>query len=353
MSHDVDLSPQTLLVTAGRPPREPDAPLNTPIVPASAFHAGGVLEYAREGSPGMLAIEEAIGLLEGGRAITFASGVAAADAVLDLIPAGGRVIVPRHMYAGIAARLRDLVALSRLALERVDTRDLAAVAAALPGADLLWLETPSNPMLEVSDISAVAALARSAGVRTVVDNTFATPLRQRPLTLGADVVIHSATKALSGHSDLLLGAVVTTDAELAEVIRRRRVTMGASPGALECFLALRGMRTLALRVERSDASAAVLAQRLAEHPRVSRVHYPGFGSMVSIEVGSTVADAEQTCAATRVWVHSTSLGGVESMLERRRRWAMESSDVPENLVRLSVGIEDVEDLWSDLAGALG
>jgi cystathionine gamma-synthase len=218
------------------------------------------------------------------------------------------------------------------------------------GAHTLWLESPTNPLLEVADLATCLSAARSAGVRTVVDNTFATPILQRPLELGADVVMHSATKSLSGHSDLLMGALVTTDDDLAEQLRTRRILLGAAPSAFDCYLAIRGMRTLALRIERAQSNAAFLADKLRDHDKVTKVRH--FGTMVSIEFGGDVQRAERVCSSTQVWAHATSLGGVESLLERRRRWPLEAENVPDDLVRLSVGIEDPADLWTDLEGAL-
>jgi cystathionine gamma-synthase len=296
--------------------------------------------------------ETVVGALEGGIGTAFASGMAAEAAVLDLVPEGGTVVATQEAYLGTLAMLTKLEARGRIVVRRVDLTDLAAARAALPGADLLWVESPTNPMLKVIDLPTLLAAAAEAGVLGVVDNTFATPILQRPLELGAAVVVHSATKYLSGHSDLLLGAVVVRDAALAEQLVEHRSTHGSVPGTVEAWLALRGIRTLQLRVERSQASAAVLAARLATHPRVSRVHYPGFGAMVSIELHGDAAAAEAVSRAVRLWVHTTSLGGVESSLERRRRWPAEPTAVPETLLRLSVGIEDVDDLWADLGAAL-
>jgi cystathionine gamma-synthase len=230
------------------------------------------------------------------------------------------------------------------------------VVAALEGADLCWLESPTNPLLEVADLAALLAAARELGVVTVVDNTFATPLLQQPLALGADVVVHSATKYLSGHSDLVLGVVVTPPTEAGRarhtVLRRHRQLHGGIAGPVETWLALRGLRTLHVRLERAASNAAELARRLEGHAAVTRVRYPGTGAVVSVELTGGAEGAERFCAATRLWVHATSLGGVESMLERRRRHPDEPDRVPDDLVRLSVGIEDVEDLWHDLARAL-
>jgi cystathionine gamma-synthase len=211
-------------------------------------------------------------------------------------------------------------------------------------------------MLEVADIEALVALAREAGVLTVCDNTFATPLVQRPLSLGVDVVLHSVTKYLAGHSDVILGALVTaptvTGRELATRLQKHRLLHGGIAGPVETWLALRGLRTLHLRVERATANARELAGRLSDHPGVDRVRYPGFGAIVCIEVPGGADGAERVAAATRLWMHATSLGGVESQVERRRRHPAEPGTVPESLLRLSVGIEDVEDLWRDLDQAL-
>lgn len=343
---------ETVVVTAGRPDAVPDAPLNAPIVPASSFRAGGPMEYAREAAPTSLALEEAIGALEGGVATVFSSGMGAANAAMDLVPMGGVVVAPSAAYTGVAVRLRELDALGRIVLRIVEADDAASVAAACGGAHLLWLESPTNPLLQVADLPACISAAHAAGARVLVDNTFATPILQRPLELGADIVLHSVTKALSGHSDLLLGALVTRDAQLAHALVERRVLLGAAPSAFDCFLALRGLRTLALRVERGQQSARAIATRLADHPMVDRVRYPGWGTIASIEVRGGAEAADAVCARVRVWTYATSLGGVESLLERRRRWPLESDTVPESLIRLSFGIEAMDDLWRDLDQAL-
>lgn len=341
----------TYVVTAGRPDREPDAPLNTPIVPASSFIAGGELEYAREESPTCQALEEVLGGLEGGTAVAFSSGMGAAVAIMDLLPMGARVVAPTSAYTGVAVRLRELHDLGRITLTTVSMADTAMIVSACEGAELLWIESPTNPLLEVVDFATVIAAAHAAGARVVVDSTFATPILQRPLELGADLVLHSLTKAISGHSDLLGGAVVAADPELAERIRTRRVLLGAAPSAFDCYLVLRGIRTLALRVERAQASARVITERLAAHPAVTRVRYPGFGTMAAIELASIEA-CDRVTGAVRVWTHATSLGGVESLIERRRRWPLESTTVPQTLLRLSFGIEHPDDLWADLEQAL-
>ncbi|GAA5150449.1 aminotransferase class I/II-fold pyridoxal phosphate-dependent enzyme [Nocardioides marinquilinus] len=347
-----DLAPATVAVTAGRPPHEPDQPLNTPITMAATYVAGGDLEYGRYANPTWTAFEETLGRLEGGRCLSFASGMAAVTCVLDLVAQGARVVMPRHAYLGSVMSLADLEARGRLTASLVDISDTDAVVAACDGAALVWVETPTNPALEVADVAAIAEAAHAAGAYVVVDNTFATPVLQRPLDDGADVVLHSATKYLGGHSDLLLGAVVTRDDELHDVLLSRRSLTGAVPGAFEAWLALRGLRTLTLRVERAQANARELAERLRGHDAVSEVRYPGFGGIVAIVLEQGPMAADLLCRTTSLWVHATSLGGVESSLERRRRWKTEAPTIPEALVRLSVGVEDVDDLWADLSGAL-
>ncbi len=359
----------TQLVHAGRPPAEPGNPVNYPVDLSSTYHAGGEVEYARDGTRGMRSLEEAVGPLEGGEAVAFASGMAAANAILDLLPAGATVVAAEFTYTGVAVRLRELDERGAITLRRVDIADTAAVIEAIDGADAVWIESPTNPMMEVADIPAISAAAHAAGALVVCDNTFATPLGQRPLAMGADVVLHSATKAIGGHSDCLLGLVITPDTERANALRLRRILLGGTPGALECYLVLRGLRTLSLRRARSQASAQVIAERLAQHPAVERVRYPGLpgdpghdlcaqlmsgpGFMMSIEIAGDGTAAQAVAESTRLWVHATSLGGVESLIERRRRWPAENPLVPEGLLRLSVGIEDPDDLWADLSRALG
>jgi cystathionine gamma-synthase len=347
------LRPATRAVHAGRPPHDPDQPLSTPITMASTYVAGGEREYGRTGNPTWQAFEAALGELEGGRALAFSSGLAAVSTVLNLVAHGATVVAPRIAYNGTLLQLADLESRGRVATRLVDTEDTTGFVEAMDDdVALVWLESPTNPSLELADIATIAAAAHDAGATVVVDNTFATPLLQQPLTVGADVVVHSATKLIGGHSDLLMGAVVVDDDALWDVLKGRRDLQGAIPGTLEAWLALRGLRTLHVRLERAQSNAAELARRLADHPAVAEVRYPGFGAMVSILVAGGQDAADVVPASTRLWVHTTSLGGVESTLERRRRWAHEPSEVPDNLVRLSVGIEDVDDLWSDLGEAL-
>ena len=347
-----DLQPATVAVTAGRPERVADNPLNEPITMASTYVAGGDVEYGRYGNPSWAAFEEALGALEGGRCLSFASGLATVATILDLVGQGQTVVAPRHSYNGTIMQLADLEARGRLTARLVDVADTKAVVEACDGASLVWLESPTNPALELADIPAITEAAHEAGAYVVVDNTFATPLLQRPLAQGVDLVVHSATKYLSGHSDALLGALVTGDDELYGVLKNRRDLVGAIPGTLEAWLALRGLRTLHLRIERAQANAQSLVTRLQAHPAVGEVRYPGFGAIVSIVLAEGALAADLLTRKTRLWVHATSLGGVESTFERRRRWKTEPATIPDALVRLSVGIEDVEDLWADLERAL-
>ena len=355
---------------------------------SSTFVAGGdpAAAYGRFANPVWSSFEEVLGDLEGGRALVFSSGMAAVSAVIETAtdrvsakleaPAalaageprvGGPVVItPVQAYSG------TLNLLSRDRYLFVPIEDTGAVIDAIDTSErpvaCVWIESPTNPGLQIADIAAIADAAHRRGVPVVVDNTFATPISQTPLALGADVVVHSVTKMLAGHSDVILGAVVTRDEELWHELLGRRTRQGSIASPFDTWLALRGMRTLALRVERASANATVLATRLANHPAISVVRYPGLradpgfdmaqrtlrypGSIVCVEFHGGVEAAEALCAGVRLWVPATSLGGVESTLERRRRWATESAAVHESLVRLSVGIEDVDDLWADLVQAL-
>ena len=339
----------TWLVAGGRDDTV-GAPLNPPIVAASTFVSDGTAPYARgRGTSTWAAFEEVVGGLEGGEAVSFASGMAAVSAVLSLVPAGGSLVIPSDCYQGVAAMAAEGEALGRWSVRRFATDDTAGWITAASDADLLWFETPSNPMLVVGDLEAVAATRRRGLL--VVDNTFATPLIQRPLDLGADVSMQSATKFLGGHSDLLSGVATSRSADLVAKLRRHQTLHGATPGALESFLVLRGIRTLPLRLERSQATAGELAQRLAAHCSVETVRYPGFGSMISFDVVGGAEPADAVCATTRLIRNATSLGGVESTMERRALIPGQEH-VPAGLLRLSVGIESLDDLWRDLDAAL-
>ena len=368
LSYNID----TVAVHAGRPERTPDGPINPPIVPSSTLHAGGSHGYMRDWNETLEALEVTIGQLEGGTATVYSSGMAAANAIFDLVPLGGVIVASKHSYAAVGTRLAELAQRGQIELRLADVTDATDVANKISGdgkpANLVWIESPTNPLLEICDIRAAAHAAHSAGALLAVDNTFMTPARQQPLNLGADIVMHSVTKGLAGHADLLMGALITKSDDLTEQLVGRRVLLGAVPSAFDAFLAIRGIRTLTVRIDRGEENAKVLAQRLAEHPAVSKVYYPGLaehtnahihaeqssgpGLMISFVVGSSAADADMVCESTKIMANATSLGGVETLLERRRRWTHENVDVPENLIRISVGIEDVEDLWTDLKQAL-
>ena len=381
--HTAGLSAETVVVAAGRPARERDQPVNPPIVLSSTYFGTGPLGdgdrgYGRFSNPTWDPFEEALGQLEGAElpALLYASGLAAVSSALSLVPAGGVLVMPTHSYAGSLVMAAELAQKGALELRTVDIADTAAVQAALapsgpdmPAASMLWLESPTNPMLGIADIPALTEAAHSVGAIVVTDNTFSTPLVQQPLKLGSDVVLHSVTKYLAGHSDVVLGALVTSNPDIRAALLHHRTIHGAIAGPFEAWLALRGLRTLALRVERSQASAMILAERLGGESRIEAVRFPGlpkdpgherakaqmsgFGSIVCIEMasagGQTGAEAaDQLVRAAGLWLPATSLGGVESLIERRRRHAAEPESVPDNLVRLSVGIENVEDLWADL-----
>lgn len=372
--------PDTQVVALGRPARATQAPVNPPVVLSSTYlgvdePAPGEKVYTRMGTETWEPLEQALAALEHAAqpGVVFASGMAAVDAALSLVPPGGRLVVPTHAYHASLVAAQDLAERSGVQVSSMPIDDTDAVIAALrapggSGAPVLWVESPTNPMLEVADLPALVSATHALGGLVLVDNTFATPLAQRPLTVGADVVVHSVTKYIAGHSDVLLGAALTNDAGLAERIRNRRTLVGAIPGPWETWLALRGLRTLALRVERSSANAAALAELLEAHEHVAAVGYPGlashpqheraaqqldnFGSILTLRPRGGRAGAEAVARAVRLWVPATSLGGVESSLERRRRLPSEPADVPEDLLRLSVGIENVEDLAKDLFAAL-
>ena len=343
--------------------------MNPGVSLSSTFHAGGDRGYLHDGSATTDAFEVAVGALDGGHGISFSSGNAAWAAVLDGLPTGAVIVAPASMYWGSIDLLRVGQAMGRYEVRAVDIADTDAVLAAVPGADLVWIETPTNPLIAVADVPAICAAARRTGALSCVDATFATPLRQRPLEQGADVVMHSATKYLGGHSDLLMGVLVTADDDLAAEMLKRRSRTGAVPGALESYLALRGLRTLDVRLTRQEDNARELAARLHDHPAVSRVRYPGLaddpgfalaqrlmdgpGAMVSFELTGGADAADDVCARVELISHATSLGGVESLIERRARYAGEQSiGTPASLLRFSVGIEHVEDLWADLRQAL-
>ncbi|GAA1152341.1 trans-sulfuration enzyme family protein [Nesterenkonia lutea] len=431
---------RTFVVSAGRGAHAPNQPVNKPVDFTSTYsYRPGVpaaMDYAREGMPSWEPLEELLAQLEAGTrssyraegfvttaedhpaqvlpGLLFASGMAAISAVVHLLPPGSHLVMPRHSYMGFSTLAQQMADQGLLTLHRVDIadteqvittlHDVSTLASAQDVQVMLWIESPTNPMLEVADLPALLAAAKKRGVLSAVDNTFATPLRQRPLKHGADVVVHSVTKFLSGHSDLIMGAAITGDPEIHRQLHQHRTLHGAIPGPMEVFLALRGVRTLALRLDAAESSAGELARRLDQLSEdaglpLRRVNYPGlashpqhqraaeqlggFGAILTIELDAdqpagpgqpgpgqpapgqpgsgelgsadqrTEAEvADAVLSALKIWTPATSLGGVESLAERRRRHPGEPTSVPDGLIRLSVGIEDVEDLFADLLNAL-
>ncbi len=328
--------------------------------------------YARSGNPNRAMLEDRLAALEGGAgAACFASGMAAAGAVFHTLAAGDHVIAPSDCYHGTAALLRDVFARWGLEASFVDLTDEPQVVAALrPNTRLVWVETPSNPLLKITDVERTAAIAHEAGALCVCDNTWATPMLQRPIETGADAVVHSTTKYVGGHGDLTGGAVVCRDdGELLESVRRTQSAYGAVPSAFDCWLALRGMRTLHLRMRAHSDNAARVAEFLSTHPRVEAVHYPGlsghpgretaarqmdgFGGMVSLQVVGGREEAMRVAAGVRLFTRATSLGGTESLIEHRASIEGPNTRTPQNLLRMSIGLEHPDDLIEDLAQALG
>lgn len=362
-----ELKPESWLVAAGRS-AEPGAPLNVPPVPASNFLIGAGRDYSRDdGTPTWEALEEIVGGLEAGRAVAFASGMGAIASVFDQLRAGAAVVLPDDCYQGVAGLVATGANRNRWSVRRLGVEDTTEWIRACGSADLIWLESPSNPLLTVADLEAICAAPRKPNAIVAVDNTFATPLNQRPLDIGATVSLQSATKFIGGHSDLLGGVATTRDDALWQSLRRSRELNGATPGALEAFLAVRGARTLALRLRRAQETAMILAARLEDHPEVIRVRYPGlashptheiakrvlkgFGTIISFDLQGDAAFADRVCQQVKLIRHATSLGAVESTIERRAAIPGQEH-LPPSLLRLSVGVEDADDLWADLDGAI-
>ncbi len=358
------LATETQVVAAGRPEKKPDGALNPAIALNSTFHEGGPIGYGRYGNEAWSALEEAISVLEGGKTLIFSSGMAAISSVFSLLPQGAIIVAAENGYQGTTTMLKKMHEAKKLEVRFVNLPNTDEVLKALPGAQMLYLESPTNPAIEVVDLPVVIAAGKKAGSIVVVDSTLATPMVQNPLALGADIALHSVTKYLSGHSDILLGCVVTNDESIFERVEQARRYGGAIPGPFEAWIALRGLRTFALRMQRSQENAMELAKRLEKDPRVLKVRFPGlasdpyheraksfmkgFGAMISFEVKADIAQIDKMCNSSTLITNATSLGGVESIWERRRRWATESHTIPENLIRFSVGIENVDDLWSDI-----
>jgi len=349
-----DWKPETLVVSAGRP-TESLAPVNTPIVMASNFRDTG--DYSRsEGTATWRALEDVIGRLEGGACVAYSSGMAAASAIIHAVHPRA-VVVPRVCYAGLRRYLMDRAEHGDFEVFWVDGVDANEVersierAATEHGARnvLTWIETVANPTLDAYDVPAIVASCRRHGAVSAVDATFATPIVSRPLVDGADISWHSGSKFIGGHSDLLLGLVSTTNDALHRELIRARSFLGSTPGGLEAFLALRGVRTLAVRLETASSNARILHERVVAHAAVEQVR--SAGAMMAIVVRGGAVAADRVCESVRLVTAATSLGGVESTIERRQKYPGEEH-VPPGLLRLSVGIENVDDLWADLHRAL-
>jgi len=382
-SHDAELAIETLLIHGGQSPEKVTGAVMPPVFhsstyaqPAPGEHTG--FEYSRSQNPTRFALERALAAVEGGRfGFCFASGCAATTAVIQLLDAGDHVVAADDLYGG-TVRLFDRVMGRRgQRFTYVDPTDPQHVLDALrPETKLVWIETPTNPMLKLADIAAMAGICRERGVLLAVDNTFPSPVLQRPLDLGADMVMHSTTKYVGGHSDVVGGAVVVRDPGLAERLAFVQNSCGAVPGPQDCYLTLRGLKTLHLRMERHCANAGRLAEMLEAHPKIERVIYPGlashpqhalakrqmkgFGGMISLSLKGDLAAARRFLTALRVFTLAESLGGVESLIEHPA--IMTHASVPadkraalgidDGFIRLSVGVEHVDDLEADLNRAL-
>ena len=382
MSHATSHRPDTLAIHAGQSPDPVSGAVMQPIVLSSTFAQTGPGEhkgwdYSRSGNPTRDALERCLAALEGAKhGFAFASGCAATTVILNTLRPGDHVVCGDDVYGGTFRIFDKVVRPLGIESTAVDMTDPERVRAALrPQTKLIWLETPSNPMLKIFDIAAIAEIARGAGAKLAVDNTFATPMLQSPLALGADVVVHSTTKYINGHSDAVGGFACTSDPTLAERLRFLQNAMGAVPSPFDCYLVLRGVKTLPVRMRQHTASAAALAARLEAHPAVTRTIYPGlashpghalaarqmrgFGGMISFDLAGGLGASRAFLKQLSVFACAESLGGVESLAEHPA--IMTHASVPaearralgigDGLIRLSVGLEDVEDLWSDLESA--
>ncbi|MEV0494266.1 cystathionine gamma-synthase [Streptomyces atratus] len=374
---------ETLAIHAGNTADPLTGAVVPPIYQVSTYKQDGVgglrggYEYSRSANPTRTALEENLAAIEGGRrGLAFASGLAAEDCLLrTLLHPGAHVVIPNDAYGGTFRLFAKVVKRWGVDYSVADTSDPAAVRAAVNDrTKVIWVETPSNPLLGITDIAAVADVARTAGARLVVDNTFASPYLQQPIALGADVVVHSLTKYMGGHSDVVGGALIAADAELGEELAYHQNAMGAVAGPFDSWLVLRGIKTLPVRMDRHCENAAKVAELLTRHPKVTQVLYPGlpehpgheiaakqmkaFGGMVSFRVQGGEEAAVGVCNRTELFTLGESLGGVESLVEHPGRMthasvAGSALEVPADLVRLSVGIESADDLLADLTQALG
>ncbi|SPM35358.1 Cystathionine beta-lyase/cystathionine gamma-synthase [Mycobacterium rhizamassiliense] len=372
----------TKAIHAGYRPDPATGAVNAPIYASSTFAQDGVgglrggFEYARTGNPTRAALEASMEAVEGGAyGRAFSSGMAATDCALRaMLRPGDHVVIPNDAYGGTFRLIDKVFTQWQVDYTPVALSDLDAVAAAItPKTRLIWVETPTNPLLSIADIAAIAQIGGTRGAKVLVDNTFASPALQQPLALGADVVLHSTTKYIGGHSDVVGGALVTNDNELDDAFAFLQNGAGAVPGPFDAYLTMRGLKTLVLRMQRHSENASAVAEFLAAQPSVDTVLYPGlpshpghevaarqmsgFGGMVSVRMRGGRAAAEKLCARTRVFILAESLGGVESLIEHPSAMTHASTagsqlEVPDDLVRLSVGIEDIADLLADLEQAL-
>ena len=379
------MRPATLYIHAGAHPDPSTGAIMTPIYQTSTYvqESPGVnkgFEYARSQNPTRQALEEALALIEkGSHALAFSSGVAATDSVLKLLEPGDEVVCGNDMYGGTYRLFTKVFEKFGIRFHYVNTRDLSNIEAKINAKTrLVWLETPTNPLMNVTDIEAVASLVKGKGILLAVDNTFASPALQNPIALGADIVMHSATKYLGGHSDVIQGALVVNDAGLRERLYFIQKSCGAVPGPMDCFLVLRGIKTLHVRMQRHCENGKTVAHWLRNHPKVAKVYWPGFedhpnhevakrqmsdfGGMISFELKDDREErVRQVLSSTRIFSLAESLGGVESLINHPA--TMTHASIPreerlknglgDGLIRLSVGIEDAEDLLEDLASAIG
>jgi cystathionine gamma-synthase len=372
---------ETRAIHAGQEPDALTGSVNVPIYQTSTYAQDGVLQmrgghdYARTINPTRTALEQCLASLEGGaHGVCFSSGMGATTAIMELFSPGTRPVGINDVYGGTYRLFSKLYASKGYDYEFADLTDEGVARRAFESkADLVWLETPSNPLLKIVDIAAIAERAHAAGALVVVDNTFASPYLQQPLALGADIVVHSTTKYVGGHSDAVGGVAITNDEEIAQRLHFVQNSMGAVPGPLDCFLTLRGAKTLAVRMERHCDNAEMIARWLSESPAVSHVYYPGlathpghetarrqmrrFGGMIAFQVHGGRAGVDAALAETGIWTLGESLGGVESLIEHpgamtHASLAGSGFEVPDDLIRLSVGIEHIDDLMHDLVTML-
>lgn len=372
---------ETRAIHAGQEPEAGTGSVVVPIFQTSTYvqeklgqHKG--YEYSRTGNPTRTALEQCVASLEEGTyGLAFASGMGAETTIMYLFSPGDHIVVSDDVYGGTYRLFERVLAPYGLQFSYIDMTDCSGVAGHLrENTKAIWIETPSNPLMKLVDIGGVSSLAKERGLKVIVDNTFASPYGQQPLTMGADIVVHSTTKYLGGHSDTIGGLIVTSDDEIHERLRYLQNAIGAVPGPMDCFLVLRGVKTLGVRMRAHESNALKIARFLEQHARVERVRYPGlashpqhdlagrqmrcFGGMISFEVKGGLEEARRIVEGTRLFALAESLGGVESLIEHpgvmtHASVANSPLAIQEGLIRLSVGIEDAEDLMRDLASAMG